>query len=92
MKYDTIPVANEDNNITKGNIPNLGNKSKLAKYKALKIMQGSNIYITILLKGSMSFSLKKSILLRKYPSPIIMMIDKIVTIIAFIKLILLKKV
>jgi len=48
-------------------------------------MQGIKIYITILLNGSISLSDKKSIRLRKYPKPIIMIIDKIVVSIALIQ-------
>ena len=69
----------------KGKIPNFEIEDKSAAYNAEKTIQGIKIYITILLKGSMSFSLKKSIRLRKYPKPIIIIIDKIVVRIASIK-------
>lgn len=84
MKNEITPVTIEDEKIINGKIPNFEIKDKSAAYNAEKTIQGIKIYITILFKGVMSFSDRKSIRLRTYPKLIIKIMDKIVTSIWFI--------
>ena len=84
MINEIAPVTIEDEKIMKGRIPNFEIEDKSAAYNAEKTIQGIKIYITILFKGVMSFSDRKSIRLRTYPKPIIKIMDKIVTSISFI--------
>ena len=84
MKNEIAPVKNDEIRITTGKIPNLGINVRSDENSAEKIMHGNKIFITILFKGFMSFSDKKSMRLRTYPIAIIKMIDKIVTSISFI--------
>ena len=85
MRKEIIPVTNEDAKITNGRTDKLGNNDKSALYNAEKIIQGKKMFITNLLKASTKSAVKKLILLRKYPTAIIKIIDKIVIRIAFIK-------
>ena len=84
IKNEITPVTNDEIRMTTGKIPNLGINDKSDENSAEKIMHGNKIFITILFKGLMSFSDKKSMRLRTYPIAIIKMIDKIVTSISFI--------
>ena len=60
MKNEIKPVIKEVDNMTKGSIPSFDINDKSAEYNPLKIIHGNNILITILFKGLMSSSDKKS--------------------------------